>query len=315
MLIIKAKGGLGNRMLSAATAITYAQSTGREWCIDWSDGIYAPLGDNAIVQLFPDLALHAFTESDFEEADIKPILWEGRIGWSVREIISKEYPSSHSNPLIYRKLSAQLSDKRIGNSAEVFWSYTSKYGRIKRFLSPQNQRLGKDRVLSSTLKKYFSPKATVLDSVNQSLSSDDNNVLGVHIRYTDLRVPLERVIEQVKDQQRRFDYRSIYLATDSRRAENAFKQKFDNVITQAKRYSSKNLQLHGVSSNSQSTEDAFSALVDMFALSRCAGLVYCSRSTFSETSRLLGDFDCSRVVDVDKYNPLIQLKRALQDVL
>ncbi len=61
--------------------------------------------------------------------------------------------------------------------------------------------------------------------------------------------------------------------------------------------------------------DAQAALVDMMALSRCAGLVYCSRSTFAETSRLYGNFKAERLVDVDRLNWLIQLKKQMQEYL
>jgi len=246
---------------------------------------------------------------------LKPELWTGRIHLPVREIISQEYPNSHSDPLIYRKLSAPLTSKCLNNSAEIFWSYTSKYGRIKHFLAPQIRALGRDKVLGSVLKEYFSPPSKVMESVNELLSGRENKTLGVHVRYTDLKVPLERLVEKVKVELSKFEYRSIFLATDSRHAEEIFRHKFDNVVTHAKRYSNNNMQLHRVSTKSRSVDDAFSALIDMFALSRCAGLVYCSRSTFSETSRLLGSFDSSRLVDVDKHNLLVRAKRVLQDYL
>jgi hypothetical protein len=87
------------------------------------------------------------------------------------------------------------------------------------------------------------------------------------------------------------------------------------VINQKRRYSATNGQLHSVRDYTEKLEDADAALVDMYALSRCAGLVYCSRSTFSETSRILGQFKRCRVVDVDRYNLVVQFKKILQEYL
>jgi hypothetical protein len=54
ILLIKGKGGLGNRMLSAVCGLALADLTGRTPIIDWRDGSYAPIGTNAYPLLFPN---------------------------------------------------------------------------------------------------------------------------------------------------------------------------------------------------------------------------------------------------------------------
>ena len=52
VLIIKAKGGLGNRILSAVTGLVLADLTNRTPFIDWRDGTYAPEGVDSYPLLF-----------------------------------------------------------------------------------------------------------------------------------------------------------------------------------------------------------------------------------------------------------------------
>lgn len=321
MLLVKAKGGLGNRMLSAASAIVYAQASNREWCLDWSDGVYARDKINAVPLLFPSLQQHVFSPENWRSKHVVPSVWRDRLGSSISEVISKDYPGEHSNPLIYRRLSAPFKSAGIHNGVEVFWSYTSKYGRIKRFLTPEQKRLGRDHVLGDALRTNFLPNSVVAETVNRLIVGDGASVLGVHIRYTDLKIPIDKLMICVKAQMRKFNYDSIFLASDSLDAEVRFKREFKNVITSEKQYPKNNTQLHAVRQDDNSLQGdssldgATSALVDMFALSKCAGLVYCSRSTFAETSRLIGAIPPKRVTDVDNYNVVIRLKRILQEYL
>ena len=181
-------------MLSAASAIAYAQATERQWRIDWSDGVYAPNQINAIPLLFQNMSQHAFSITADQTNKVTPVVWEGRLTSPVRKVISEDYPKKHSSPFIYRLLSAPFTQQAQGDGIEMFWSYTSKYGRIKRFLTYEQQILGRDCVLSSVLKKYFIPHANISLRSDTLLKNQDGNVLGVHIRYTDLKVPIEKLM-------------------------------------------------------------------------------------------------------------------------
>lgn len=314
MLIIKAKGGLGNRLLSAATAIAYAESTSRQWCIDWRDGLYASQGVNSVALMF-DIKNQA-SLADLKNSDaIVPSLWEKRVDWPVRKIISLDFPKQHSNPLIYRKLSSPFKKNAPNNTTEVFWSYTSKLGRIKPFLLGEQRKLRRDEILSNALKAFLKPQARIITRADELLAGNSHDTLGVHIRYTDLKVPIEKLIIKVKNEMTKFNYRFIFLATDSAYAEEIFNKAFSSVVTQKKRYSVDNAQLHSVEDYDEKPNDADVALIDMMTLSKCRGLVYCSRSTFAETSRLYGDFDPKRLTDIDRFNLIVNGKRWLQEYL
>ena len=58
-------------------------------------------------------------------------------------------------------------------------------------------------------------------------------------------------------------------------------------------------------------ERATQALVDILLLSKCNSLVYASRSSFGYVASLYAD-PGQVVLDVDAYNPIVQLKRVAQ---
>jgi len=247
--------------------------------------------------------------------DINPSIWRGREDWPVRKIISSDYPSAHSSPLIYRKVSAPTKEKPIGGETEVFWSYKSKYGQIRHYLTPAQKKLGRDKVLGDVLNAELAPQTRIITAADQLVLRGEGATLGVHIRYTDLKVSIEKVIVRVRREFKKFQYEHIFLATDSLCAEELFRAEFSNIITQNRRYSGTNNQLHSIEDYDGKVDDADSALIDMIALSKYKGLVYCSRSTFAETSRLIGNFEGERLVDVDRYNLIVQLKKLLQEYL
>ena len=102
MLLIKAKGGLGNRILSTASAILYAELTNREFQVDWRDGIYAAYGENAYHSLFESHDLPDLAGLNDEMLNIEPSIWKDKLDLSPSQMIHQYFPLQHSNPFIYR---------------------------------------------------------------------------------------------------------------------------------------------------------------------------------------------------------------------
>ena len=242
-----------------------------------------------------------------------PARWSGSLDCSPTQLMSQYFPKDHSNPLVYRRMSAPLTAQAVENQLEVFWSYTSKFGRIKAFL-PYGRR-DRDTEIGKTLKRYFQPCNDIKEQVEALTSRAERNILGVHIRYTDLKVPIQKVLSLVKTCMASGNFTTLFLATDSEYAERLFKQKFGKVLVSDKQLSKENRQLHTLTVSDRKLDNSFAALVDMMMLARCDALVYCSRSTFSETSRLLGEFDKSQLFDLDRYNLKVRFKQFIQEYL
>jgi len=314
VLLIKVKGGLGNRVLSTASAILYAQLTGRQFQIDWRDGIYAAYGDNAYHHLFESQESCKLSELKASSLNIDPVIWKGKLGLSPSEMIHEYFSTQHSNPFIYRKLSVSLSKCQSSNEViEVCWSYTSKLGRLKRFNCNTKTPISKQFQL--VLKNYFRPVKPLSLKLDNFFSNYSGNILGVHIRYTDLRVPLEKLMRTVRKNLENNDFQHIFLATDSKEVEERFVAEFGSVIKLEKQFDQQGGQLHSTEQTKTKLEGAQAALFDLYALSKCDSLVYSSRSSFSRLSALLGDFDSSSLIDIDQYNVKVQIKNWLQEYL
>ena len=314
MLIIKGKGGLGNRILSAVSGILYAEATGRDYVIDWRDGIYANRPANAYPLLF-NAQIQPPIPDNSTDCLVIPDIWQHHLAESPSQMISRFYPTQHSHPLVYRKLSAPLCHKEALSNPqviEVFWAYTSKIGRVKKFLDAS--KMSYRSLMRETLMSHFTPCESVLNQV-ETLCIDSTATLGVHIRYTDLKVPLHRVLNAIEKRIAAGGYRNIFLATDNLMVEQQVTAGFDNVMTAQKVFADNEQQLHTPSCSDDKLQQSYAALVDMYALSKCAGLIYSSRSTFAKVSQLLGEESYQHMIDIDKFNPIVQGKNLAQEYL
>ncbi|MDE6418733.1 MAG: hypothetical protein K2K49_05950 [Duncaniella sp.] len=51
-LVVKGLAGLGNRLITLLAAADYARATGRSLHVDWSDGMFGPVGENVFYKYF-----------------------------------------------------------------------------------------------------------------------------------------------------------------------------------------------------------------------------------------------------------------------
>ncbi|MEM6475493.1 MAG: nodulation protein NodZ [Pseudomonadota bacterium] len=313
-LIIKAKGGLGNRMLSAITGIVLARLNKRAPYIDWRDGMYVEAGENLYPLLFD--ASEMGDLSVFDDAiDVAPALWSGRMTEQPVDVIRREFPNQHQDPLLYRKLSIDLTgedpDERVG----VFWSYLPKLERLKRRMKSLPQFAGKSlsEVTSELLAQHFRPVAKVNEQVDAIFADQSAPVIGVHIRFTDRKVPLAKIISALEQLAQREAEARIFLATDSAEAQSAILERFPHVMTIEKSLAHDSTALHFSSEGfSDPVVEAHNALIDMVALSRCDWLLHSRHSTFSVTAALMGRIPQKRQVDIDRYNLKVVAKQFVQ---
>ena len=313
-LMIKAKGGLGNRMLSAITGLVYAELSGRRSVIDWRDGLYAPAGVNAYPLLFEppnDAAPDAVERC----ADVTPDIWSGALHRHPVEMIVANDPNRHSDPLIYRKYCVDI--KRLDHPAElaVFWSYLPKLRRLRRLRRADAAlaRLSDEQVFIKFLKSHFTPNERVRTEVTKKIDRLARPIIGVHVRYTDRKTPLGPIRRALHALRRRKPWAPIFLATDSAHVERLFAEEFDDLYVTEKYLPENAEQLHLSSAPVDLTFEAENALIDMYALAQCDYLVYSKNSTFSICSALYGEIPQSRQVDIDRYNMKIVAKRLVQE--
>ncbi|MDY7098697.1 MAG: nodulation protein NodZ [Pseudomonadota bacterium] len=313
-LIIKAKGGLGNRMLSAITGLVLADLNGRAGYVDWRDGMYLEPGENLYPLLF-DASWMADLSAYDGEKDVKPDVWSGRLTDQPVDIIRQNFPNQHQNPFLYRRLSIGLTDKDPGTKAGVFWSYLPKMQRLSSRLSrdPRFKGRSMDEIMRDYLDRYFKPVPEVTARIDEVFAKLRAPVIGVHIRFTDRKVPLGKIIRELEKLVARMPEATIFLATDSAQAQDAILGKFENVVTLEKAMAADGAALHfSTDSFTDPVTEARNALADMMALARCDYLLHSRHSTFSVTAALIGHITEDRQVDIAKYDPKVRFKQFVQ---
>lgn len=315
LLIIKAKGGLGNRILSAVSGLVFADLTGRVPVIDWRDGSYAPLGENAYPLLFDTPIALPCDIRDVDPGSLTPAIWQGQLDLTPQAMIDRHFPQSHSSPTVYRKLCTDLSCLDAPEDTAVFWCYLPKFARLRRHLRRRPDFAGRsiDDIMRHYLKSHFTPNTRVRARVAAQLATMSRPVIGVHIRYTDRKIPLDKVRATLQRRLREHPGASIFLATDNAEVQTAMAAEFDNLYVVAKHFNADGARLHHPDSTVDKIAEAESALVDIWLLSQCDHLIHSRHSTFSETSALLGQLTGNRRDDVDRFNGFVLLKRFIQD--
>lgn len=313
-LVIKAKGGLGNRMLSAVTGILLAQLNGRVPFIDWRDGMYVASGVNLYTQLFAADGRDKVEQFDAAE-QVAPVIWSGRLAMHPTDLIHQEFPRQHQDPFLYRKLSINLRLPDPPEPVAVYWSYVTKIKRLETRLArrPEFAGKGQGEIMSDVLDHYFRPVGEVSEVVDSIFAAMTGPVIGVHIRFTDRKAPLPKILSELARLKLAEPDAQIFLATDSMEAQNAILARFPDTKTIDKALVGDGVALHVASGEfSDPVTEARNALIDMVALSRCDWLLHSTHSTFSVTAALLGRIPKERQVDVDRLNLKVAIKHFIQ---
>lgn len=313
-LLIKAKGGLGNRMLSAITGVALAELHGRTPVIDWRDGMYVPVGVNLYPLLFDDPV--GGNPADFDACeDVAPALWSGRLSDQPVNVIGRHYPGKHNSPIIYRKLSIDLAGPDPAAPTGVFWSYLPKIRRISAKLrrDPRFANRDLDAITHDLLSRYFRPNARIRAAVDAIFEGRKKPVIGVHIRFTDRKAPLPKIEAELRQARARMPEGDIFLATDSAEAQDYILSRFDRVFTIDKQMAEAGKALHFSGGGMDDPlKEAENAVIDMYALAMSDWLIHSKHSTFSVAASLIGGITEEHQTDVDRYNVKVVAKRWFQ---
>lgn len=314
-LLIKGKGGLGNRILSAVCGLVYADLTGRIPVIDWRDGSYSPIGENAYPVLFKTPITQPCETYDDAVSQVSPAIWTGHLGHTPQEMINKFIPDSHSNPTGYRRLCTDLSCLDAPEDIAVFWAYLPKFGRLARHMRRDSRFAGRSQpaIIEDYLARYFTPNDRVLSEVDSMAARLRSPSIGVHIRYTDRKIPLHRIKNALRKRLRETPEARVFLATDNGDVQAEMMAEFAGIHHIPKYLPEDGARLHWPTSEIEKVQEAENALIDMWLLSRCDYLIYSRHSTFSVTSSYLGKMIPAQLDDVDRFSPKVIAKRIVQN--
>ncbi|UUT34498.1 nodulation protein NodZ [Microbacterium elymi] len=162
------------------------------------------------------------------------------------------------------------------------------------------------------LGRCFTPNARVRKEVEALFAGRERPVIGVHIRYTDRKVSLDRVFREAARLAARVPDAQFFLATDNHGVQEQFRSRFENVFVIDKELGDDDNSLHEHLVLDDPRREAENALIDMWALAQCDWLIHSRHSTFSVAAALIGGIAASRQRDIDRWNVRVVVKRWVQ---
>jgi hypothetical protein len=338
-LVVKGVGGVGNRFISLMEAINYAKETNRILYLDWCDGMFGPTGVNIFFKYF-NLKNIDYLESD---KTIIEMIESGTTTFpknlysdDIKKPLLKNYysctPWLANYPyykvgmgLVFKHKSSYLfglqSFQRVGDKKGYF-------GVIRDLFKGDNFPLG--GALSKKLKEKvvvfadFRPLCKLDNLFNYielkgehfsrykefSLENGFENVIGVHVRYTDKKPKseldrLKKRLEIDLDQNPQY---KIFLCSDNPDIISEFKTLFKGKIIFYEKFIPKVSEGAGIHRwayrhfDEDKKEQLFDdCLADMWLLSMTKKLYWQGNSSFSLISKIIKK-DAVNTFDWMKFN-------------
>ena len=308
--VIKTKGGMGNRMLCAASGLLWAKAVGRGAFVDWRDATYSRDGENSFFHFFKGEGL--LNSPPAERGEVFPRAWRGNLDRTVSDMLHTYDPTKHASLRIHRKYSINPARSDYSQPIVVFWHYMGRFASMARLVRarvPGYGGLSVKGITRRAIREELKLSDLVCESMDAFTQAEwPDHVIGVHVRYSDLTANLEKTEKAVRRMVAEHPDAAIFLATDNKDIEDDYRSKFKSVLTTPKWFPTDGKPLHQHEHCEDPVTNGVGALVDMFLLSRCQGLVYSSLSTFSVISACLSDADPRMIVDLDRYNPVVRGK-------
>lgn len=317
-LVVKAKGGMGNRMLSAVTGIIYGQLTGRTVVVDWRDGAYSNDGSNTFSKFFTCAAVYP-ESALLQDGTIRPKIWEGKLHKSMSKMLCEYDPDKHRSIVIHRKYSVDVRRLDYDEDIIVFWYYTGRIRALKGHLrNRQNGFAGLDT--TGIIRKVLTEQMKLSDEVRQHIdeykaTNWPERVIGVHIRHTDRITSLAKYEKHLYRFLKRYPDAHIFLATDNRQVNQDYRKRFKNVFSTPKWFPENMASMHQNVNCPDKIANGIEALVDMYLLAECDCLIYSGYSTFSLISRVLSDAQPENIVNIDRFNVKVRLKKLIRELV
>ncbi|MEG3437896.1 nodulation protein NodZ [Pannus brasiliensis CCIBt3594] len=286
-ILAKGGSGLGDRTLAAATAILYGQISGRKVIIDWTEGTYAPRGVNAFHVFFDSPSVSDLDDLPATDS-IYPPTWKGQLDQTFGG--RKEQLKIRGTDAISTDLSRVDYEEEI----LVFCSYGPKISQMRNLFTgdfKKYSQLNNSEILKYLLSNFFVLKPNIkkdFDGFIKSYFPASTKMIGIHIRYSDRKIPVETIYKTLDRVRRRNPDSALFLATDSQAILEDFKAKYDRVITTEKWYPPSGETLHqNWNQCPDMLQNGLEALRDLYLLSQCQMLIFSSRSSFGYVASLL----------------------------
>jgi hypothetical protein len=308
-ILVKGSCGLGNRILAAATAILYAQISGRKIIIDWTEGEYSAHDIN-VFPIFFDCPFVQNLAKLPESDSIFPEIWRGRLNQSFGGL-KEEFKIKGSQSLSFDVCKLDYPEDII-----VFCAYYHRIPKMRNLFTGKFSYLAKmnDReILKNIISNYMNFQEDLIQQFQEFINKNFGKYnLGVHIRYSDMKIPVNKIYDTVHRLKKKKNFQ-IFLATDSQEIMQDFKHKFNNVITAEKWFPPSGRRLHqNWEECPDRLQNGIEALRDLYLLSQCESLIFSSKSSFGYLASLLNSQ--GKIYDVEQPSLTQKIRRKLKQI-
>ncbi len=307
-LIMRASGGLSNRLQAALGGIAYCILTGRALCIDWRDGLYS---DD-----FSDVFSLWFELKGIETASCQEVIQAYKQGATVappfwkeylQEAIAVEYLFTGDTHMSSEGQEQSCYDLTHPLALEqdceretllVSWGWDLRAARAlipalqERFSHLQD--LSTQEIISWLLHTHLHAKPQVQEAVETFYATHFSSTpIGIHIRHSDLQSPLPRMLDTL--QQVHTDGDELFLCTDNELVEKMVSRLYPHCVTRTKTFQGVNVPLHNYVPGISNVEKGFDAVVEMLLLSKCKHIIHYAPSSFARIAILQSQLPDSHI--------------------
>jgi hypothetical protein len=289
---------MGNRLRSTLTGILYARLTGRRLLIDWSDFTYSPDGSNVFHRYFRCPSSTEASEPQTTRS-VNPTIWVDRLHDSVANI-QRDYRNLRPAKFL-RVSSIDVARLDYEEDVLVLWSFTDGVNLLRRHFEGDLRELrhaNADVVLRSVLDGSLELHPRIRTEVDRFKSDFfGERVVGVHVRWADLRVRLPAILDGLSELVDRDPSLQVFLATDNSEIKNLFEETYPRLITTPHWYPKPGDHVHQNRACPDRFENGVEALRDLYLLGECDALVLDTTSSFAYLAKLLSRAPASAIVD------------------
>ena len=294
-LIVKGSGGggLGDKIWALLVAIMYARVTRRAIYSDWRDTAYGDGTQNYFSSLFRLAGLPVMSDLP-AECTVWPAVWQGRLFMTLDEVYRADGTPPWNRSWSIRRYSF---DMHASTTMPTRWSCgnMTQVDKIARTFTDhfsEYRGLTAQALLGRLWREHLHLQEPVLGRVRRTIEAArarGQRLLGVHVRMTDesaavrLAPTLRDYLRSTQRMLSRMPDCRIFLATDNRAVYEPFAVRFgpERIVVTDKWFAAAGEPLHKNPACPDRLRGAQDALLDLYVLADCDGLVSFPGSSFS----------------------------------
>jgi hypothetical protein len=313
LVVVKSSGGggLGDSIRTLVTGIDYALKSGRSLHVDWSDGLYGPVGENVFDRFFELTDLHVTPSlgDQLGRTDVYPPAWQGHLDSAMKDLWSQHF-TSWNRQAAQECLSFDQTNLSFPQGVLVMWDFDSFFSGPSSFADARQ-----------LLKRHLRPSVSIRTEVDRFVAEQGTDpLIGLHIRNSreaqagGKSVASDRLLKKALQVSRQYTNARFLICTDNGATLEQFQKALPRTVVRPKPLPPPGEAIHLVDYGPSAYEKTCDALIELLLLSRCDALIYPAASSFSLCSALISDIPEHNLFPVanSPASPVARLRQRLR---